>query len=104
LVRVTQPNGFENWFRGTTRQIKWDFSEAAGETVKIALAQNGIVVRVLAYSRPIGTAGHGSFSWTIPSDIAPAGNYRIRVSINGTNPVKGDNSNSNFAIRGGNRT
>jgi hypothetical protein len=65
-------------------------------SVRIVLVRDTEFVRTLASARPIGD---GSFNWTIPSDIAPGNNYRIRITINQTSPGRGDNSNANFAIR-----
>ena len=96
-LTVTSPNGGESWKRGTTHTIQWDYDNAAGEKVKISLTRNNKFVRNIIASRPIGKAGHGSFNWTVPNDLDPGGNYKIRVNIK-DDPPEFDSSDRPFTI------
>lgn len=41
--------------------------------------KGGAVVGTLASGVSIGSQGAGSYTWTIPSSLAPGADYRIRI-------------------------
>lgn len=93
-LRVTSPNGGEEWAHGTTETITWVPSVATvGATVRIELLKNGLIASVLATNK----ANDGAMNWTIPSNIDPGSNYRIRVAST-TNTALIDQSDEEFAI------
>ena len=97
-IRVTVPNGGENWKRGTTRTITWKYTNNPGPAVKIVLLKDGVADRVITASTPIGTGGEGSYSWTIPGNQASGTNYKIRI-VSTSNTAYKDVSNNVFTIR-----
>ncbi|MEY2417381.1 MAG: hypothetical protein QOG90_61 [Actinomycetota bacterium] len=97
-VTVTVPNGGESWARGSAQRIAWSFRCASGKTVRIVLLRNGSAVKTITSSTGIGSAGHGSYLWSVPGTLTAATNYRVKVVINGVSPAVADTSNANFAI------
>ncbi|MEY2469208.1 MAG: hypothetical protein QOF21_1906 [Actinomycetota bacterium] len=97
-VRVTSPNGGEHWARGTQHIVQWDYANAPGASIKIALLRNGAHVLTLIEKRPIGTGGHGAFNWVVPNNLAVGNNYKVRVTIKNTSPAVNDASNATFSI------
>jgi len=76
---VTAPDGGESWTRGSQHDITWTYTENPGGKVKIQLLKAGAVVRTITSGASIGAKGQGSFSWTVPVDLALASTYRIKI-------------------------
>ncbi len=95
-IVVTSPNGGESWIGGQTKTIQWSYGGDPGANVQIELLDNG-TPSVLAASVPVGSAGSGSWSWTIPASQPAGSNYRIRVT-SVTTPSFTDTSNADFTI------
>ena len=94
---MTAPNGGENWAPGTTQTITWTFTLNPGSLVKIELLKQGRFYTTVSSSTSVGSAGSGSFNWTIPSGV-PAGNdYRIQVTST-TNAAATDTSDADFSV------
>jgi hypothetical protein len=96
-VTVVSPNGGQTWAVNTLQTIKWTFKPYSGEYVSIDLYKAGGWVRGIAGGLLIGDAGQGSFSWLVPANLTPAGDYKIRVRSDWGFE---DYSDGNFAISG----
>ncbi|MCF8232276.1 MAG: choice-of-anchor J domain-containing protein [Bacteroidales bacterium] len=70
---VNTPNGGEHWQRGETYDITWTTNNF-NNNVKIELT--GSNAQVLEES----IENTGSYSWDVPSDIALADDYRVKIS------------------------
>ena len=66
--------------------------------MKVELLKGGVVNCTIASSVSKGRAGSGSRSWTVPADLAPGTDYRIRVTSTG-NGAYTDTSDSDFTIQ-----
>jgi hypothetical protein len=93
MITVTTPNGGETWTVGQAHAITWTSANITGN-VQLRLLQNNVSVRVLSSS----TANDGEWTWTIPSDVVPASNYKIRVTSVNNTAIK-DASNADFTIQ-----
>lgn len=78
FISITVPNGGENWPAGTTQTITWLFGGNVGTSVRLELLRGGATIASII--RPIGTAGSGSFTWTISPGLPPANDYAIRLT------------------------
>jgi parallel beta-helix repeat protein len=87
---VTQPNGGQDWTVGQQFTILWR-TQDTGSTVEIDLVE-GSNITLIATAAP----NTGQYVWTIPSSVAPASDYRIKVTRNdsGVN----DTSDATFSI------
>ena len=88
---VTSPNGWENWVVGTSKTITW--SSTIGGNVTIDLLKAGVYHSTIIANTP----NDGSQSWTIPSSLTPAVDYKIRVTSVET-PGITDQSDLNFVL------
>jgi PKD repeat protein len=94
FIIVTSPNGGESWTGGATPTITWESTGNVGSNVKIELLKSGIVAQNIS----VITANDGSFiSWTIPTQIAPGTDYRVRITSM-SDPALTDMSDNNFAL------
>jgi len=96
-ITLVSPNGGEILTAGTTQKISWNYTGNPGARVKIELLKAGVVNRVIA-SVPKGSGGSGSRNWTIPANLAPGTDYRIRVTST-TNGAYTDTSDSDLTIQ-----
>jgi hypothetical protein len=74
-ITVTDPGNNDVWQMGTTRSIRWTTFGGCDPTLRIVLRRNGAAVRTIDDSTP----DDGLYPWTIPTDLTPADDYRIRV-------------------------
>ena len=76
-ITVTSPTSSDTWEEGNTYTITWD-SKGTFSSIYIALYDDSFnhVTNIAS-----GTAGDGSYAWTVPSDIA-TGIYQIAVGDN----------------------
>ena len=79
-ITVTSPNGEEIWTQNTTHMVTWSYTGSPGSTVKIELMKGGVFYQLLSSSTTIGSAGSGSYSWTIRTITKPGTDYKIRVT------------------------
>lgn len=81
-ISVTKPSGGK-WYKGKTYDILWTKSGTLPNQVTINLMNSAAssVVKVIAAS----ASNSGTFSWTIPSDVA-GGDYRVRVKAMNATP------------------
>lgn len=96
-ITVTYPNGGETLRIGSTHAIRWIYSGNPGSTVRVELLRGWGVNKLIAASAPIGSAGSGSISFTVPSWQTLATNYKIRVTST-SNSACSDLSDNYFAI------
>ena len=97
FITVTTPNGGDQFIAGTVQTITWTFGGNPGPSVSIQLINMDTGKRtLLASSAPAGSAGNGSFIWSIPVTQKP-GSFRIAVASNSSPSLK-DESDSSFAI------
>ena len=90
--KVTTPNGGQKWTTGKSYQIKWS-KGTAGAKVKIQLLKNGKAPKWISKS----TANDGKYTWKIPSTVATASTYKVKITST-TKKTVTDSSNSNFKI------
>jgi hypothetical protein len=96
-INVTAPNSADNWEPGTPLSITWAYVGNPGSDVKIELLKGGTVKSVITQSTSVGSGGTGSFSWTIPCNLSPGNDYKIRVT-SVSNPSFTDDSDYNFSV------
>lgn len=78
-ITVTNPGSGVTWTRGTTHAIKWTYTGGIGATVDIIGIGPGLVnMYGIQMDAASGTAGAGSFSWTIPANN-PTGQTKIWI-------------------------
>ena len=91
-LQLTNPNGGEEWKKGTARPIRWSSNVGNGEFVKIELSKDeGVSWAPLADS----TASDGSEQVVLPS--VTSNTCRVRVTWL-DRPAINDVSDANFAI------
>ncbi len=74
-IRVTSPNGGEEWLLGYRRDIVW--TDNIAENVKIDLYKGGLFHSTIDFS---SSSVDGVQPWDIPlSSISQGGDYRIRI-------------------------
>lgn len=96
-LTLTSPNGGETWLAGTTQTITWSYTGNPGTSVKIKLLLNGMAVKTITASTPVGSNGSGSFDWNIPLSQVTGAKYRIKIMSTIDGSFK-DTSDANFAI------
>ncbi len=92
-ITVTRPNGGEQAQRGGYERIGWTWTGNPGPNVKIALYKGGAWDRMITSSTP----NDGWFSCAIPCDVAPASDYKVKITSL-SDPSVYDFSNGNFRI------
>jgi hypothetical protein len=96
-IRVTSPDGSENWLVGSIHTITWTYAGNPGAYITAALYNGDETDSIIFSQRSIGSGGNGSFSWTIPASQDPGNNYRVQVSST-ANPAINDTSDGSFII------
>jgi hypothetical protein len=95
-ITVTAPNGGETWTRGTTQTITWTYAGNPGSLVEIELLKNGNFYTTISASTSVGSAGTGSFNWTVPG-VPLGSDYRVRITSTSDGTIT-DSSNANFSV------
>ena len=98
-IQVVSPNGGESWAAGSTHNIQWKYAGLTGQ-VHLTLVKAGVTYSTIATYVPIGSAGSGSYSWTVPTTVPIAADYTIRVLSATTTSIK-DYSDAAFSITAG---
>lgn len=93
-ITVAYPNGGETWQAGNPQTINWTYSGNLGQYVKIELYKGAALNRTVVSSTPVV---NGSFSWTIPPDVAFGTDYLIKITSTSASSVS-DMSNGYFTI------
>ncbi len=96
-ITVTSPNGGEIWELGSTQTIRWTYTGTPGVNVKIDLYRNGAFNRLIIGRTPIGNAGSGSYTWTVPAGQKKDSRYKVKVSSTRTSSIN-DMSDKQFTI------
>ncbi len=73
-ITVTAPSAGQTWYKGQVYTIRWTKSGSMNSYVKIRLYQGSTKVLGIVDS----TENDGSYTWTVPTTLAP-GTYFIRV-------------------------
>ena len=93
-LKLTTPNSGQKWSTGKKYTIKWNKGNA-GAKVKIQLLKNGKAYKWISKS----TANDGKHAWKIPSDVATASTYKIKITSYYLDlKVITDTSNRTFTI------
>jgi hypothetical protein len=96
-ITVTAPSGGEVWSAGTAHALTWTFTGSPSPLVEIDLLKQGRFYTTISSGASVGSAGLGSFSWTIPGGV-PAGNdYSVQVTSTADATVTGT-TNANFTV------
>ncbi len=98
-IAVVSPHGGETWTAGTIKTVQWSYNGNPGSFVRIELLKAGAVSSTISYFSSIGSAGNGSFNWSIPSNLVSGNDYRIKITSI-TNGTCTDVSDSYFTILG----
>jgi len=93
---VTSPTGGDEWVVGSPKTITWDYKGSNVPTVKVEYSNDNFVSN---FNVLFGgsTANDGTEPWTIPDDIQPTANLKLKVS---SLPLASPYANT--AISGGN--
>ena len=99
MIKVTSPNGNENWEIGSTKLIKWDISNISNK-LRIVLFREGQSTKyVIAKDLNPGTNFHSWIVGDYLSGKVPAGSgYKIRVREQTTGTIISDQSDGPFTI------
>jgi hypothetical protein len=97
-ISVVSPNGGESFQRGTTQTITWNYSGNVGGSVRIELIKSGGALwSTISANAPIGAGGIGAFNWTIPSVLAAASDYKIKITSTSNATVR-DSGDAFFSL------
>jgi len=97
-IRISDPKGGDVWSKGRRYTINWKYGTGAGPLVKIELLKGGSPVLTISDGVSIGSAGSGSYSWTVPSTQTTGSDYSIRLTST-SNANQSGTSNGYFTIR-----
>ncbi|MFZ3169392.1 MAG: Ig-like domain-containing protein [Candidatus Methanoperedens sp.] len=92
-IKVTSPNGGENWTHGTTQMIKWNSTGSPGAYVRIELLKPGRPNQLIISS----TLNDGLHPWLIPAAQTPGSDYKVKITST-INASINDTSDKNFII------
>jgi hypothetical protein len=92
-LRVLKPNGGETWEMGKPVTIQWTGGTSTVTHVRVELLKGSTTYRILADNEP----NDGTLPWTIPTDLVPGADYRIRVS-SAINSALSDTSDGPFTL------
>lgn len=92
---VTAPIASSKWCVNTTQEIKW--TQTGIENLKIELSTDGGSSFPITISNST-SASTGSFNWSIPGDLNPGTQYKIRLTDVSASNIKGESAT--FAIAG----
>lgn len=100
-VRLTSPNGGENWRTGETRNITWTCTDAA-DYDQAVLQYSTDSGATWDYMFPMPVNNSGSHSWTVPLSIETTHDARIKIRIQKTGESESpysDTSDADFTIQ-----
>jgi hypothetical protein len=86
-IIVTSPMTRNNWVRGTTHTIRWNYVGYLGNYATIELLEQGTVDQT--WNNVPQSNGKGSYNWSIPSRFKIS-TYQIRVSAGGFSNTTGN--------------
>jgi C1A family cysteine protease len=79
-IAVSAPHGGETFQAGTATTITWNYSGNIGTSVKIDLYKGDSLNRTIIASTSAGTGGVGSFTWSVPVDLAAGSDYKVSIT------------------------
>jgi len=74
-LRLTSPNGGEEWMPATPHSITWESAGEPGAQVKLKLFQDCRFLRWISGSTP----DDGEFRWRVPCYVPPGCDYQIKI-------------------------
>ncbi len=105
-ITITTPNNGGTLTAGQTTDIVWEYTGALNRNIsskfKIELYKGGVSYLTIATDVSTSQFGYGSYKWTVPNDLLPGTDYKIKVTdvVYGVN----DSSNYDFSVVGGTAT
>ena len=75
-IHVASPVAGTDWKKGTTKKVVWLKNGALASNVKIELLKGGVPALTISSL----TANDGKHNWTIPSTLAAAADYAVRIT------------------------
>jgi hypothetical protein len=90
MVRVTVPNGGEQWQRGLEVFIRWD--DNLSEDVVIELYKGDSLLQTIGT-----TPSTGAYQWEVGLDLEPGSDYSIKVKSSADEALF-DMSDNTFTI------
>jgi len=95
-VALTEPNGGEDWGRGSVQRIAWTHNLGEGSAVRLEISRDtGATWTTLAAAVPNATASTGFYDWTVGGSSSKK--MRVRV-VAATNTSVADTSDASFRI------
>lgn len=88
-IRVLAPDGGEEWFVGTTHEIRWESEDITGN-VRILLSRDGGAN--WPYTISSSTTNDGSYDWTVSVEVTESAKIRVE-NIEGDEIVNGNSDN-----------
>jgi hypothetical protein len=95
-VTVLTPDGGENWALGSTHSLTWSSVGLDTASVKIELLRGSLPGQV-ALTIAASAEDNGTYTWTIPTDLATASDYRVRITSLGAGG-ESDTSDGTFFV------
>ncbi len=93
-VTLTAPNGGQTWCPGTSQNVTWTSSGITNVKIELSTNSGSSYTSTIVAST---SASGGSYSWSIPSNLASGTAYRIRIS-DASVAATNDASDANFTI------
>lgn len=93
-VKVTSPNGSEQWEQGTQNKITWTYAGDPGNLIIVLLDGLGSTSTTIASGI---AASSGSFTWTVPSTQNIGTEYKVKISSIASSTIN-DQSDNFFSI------
>lgn len=85
-ITVLEPNGGEEWFVGTSQEIRWESEDITGN-VRILLSRDGGAN--WPYTLTSSTTNDGSYMWTVNVEVTESTKIRVE-NLEGDEIVSGD--------------
>ena len=92
-IRISSPNGSEEWVLGTTQSITWTSDSQLISYVSIELYENDAFVIMISDDE----SNDGTYEWSIPDSLVESENYKIRI-VDVLDDFVYDESDSPFAL------
>ena len=92
-IVLLAPNGGETWQHRDLRSLRWASSDGVGPQVRLDLYKGSNVY----YAITSTTANDGPYPWTVPVNLQPGIDYRVKITSTGA-PDVNDISESAFTI------
>lgn len=90
-IKVTSPNGGENWITGSIQTITW--TDNINEDVRIDLYKGGVFNSNISNF----VLSSGTYSWAISDTLQGGSDYKIKITITADESIS-DVSGDNFVI------